>query len=473
MKLREHFDAFLEETVNLNQARIDDLGEHVEAVKEFLTGSGYEAPIRSFSAQGSWAHKTIIRPVDDKEFDADLVVYVDPVDEWSPRDYVLDLRQVFRDSDRYSKNSFLKTRCVTIDYAGDFHLDVVPVVVEVEFPANAGTYSVCNCKDDEFEPTDGDGYTEWWREQDAVTSGHLKKVTRLLKYLRDVKETFAVKSVLLTTLLGERVSSIEPNEFTDLPTTLKVIIGALDDWLQEHDEMPDVNNPVLDEESFTREWTQSQYDKFRNKIGDYSAWIDDAYDEPGRDESIRKWRRVFGDGFAQGEAAARATAVVAHLAALFQRGQDLVSVVARHGQAVLQRMPRMLPHVQPSPHPFANRQLPVRIIAKEKRSKGGAAQRDLDNGELIDAKSGIEFRAIQHNGLPFPKDYRVRWQVVNTDRAAAADNGLRGGFYCSDPHGYRYEATKYRGVHWVQAFLVNKRTGFVDGVSDRFFVVIR
>jgi len=62
---------------------------------------------------------------------------------------------------------------------------------------------------------------------------------------------------------------------------------------------------------------------------------------------------------------------------------------------------------------------------------------------------------------------------VNTDRAAAADNGLRGDFYRSDVHGYRYEATKYRGVHWVQAFLGNKRTGLRDGLSERFFVVIR
>jgi Adenylyl/Guanylyl and SMODS C-terminal sensor domain len=136
-------------------------------------------------------------------------------------------------------------------------------------------------------------------------------------------------------------------------------------------------------------------------------------------------------------------------------------------------MPRVLPHVQPSPHPLANRQISVRIVAKENRTKGGVAQRDLHSGEFIDAKSGIEFQAIQQNGLPFPKDYKVRWQVVNTDRAAAADNGLRGGFYPSDTHGYRHEATKYRGVHWVQAFLVNKRTGFLDGISDRFFVVIR
>lgn len=59
------------------------------------------------------------------------------------------------------------------------------------------------------------------------------------------------------------------------------------------------------------------------------------------------------------------------------------------------------------------------------------------------------------------------------DKAAAADNCLRGDFYRSNTHGVRYEPTKYRGVHWVQAFLINKRTDSLDGVSERFLVVIR
>jgi hypothetical protein len=475
VQLTEHFDAFLRDTVNLNQTRIDLLEERVEAIKEFLYASEYGPIFQRFSAQGSWAHQTIVRPVDDKEFDADLVVYVYPVAGWSARNYVLELRRVFRESDRYRDMASMKTRCVMINYAGDFHLDVVPIVVEASLPKNAPTYWICNRAEDDFERTDGDRYAEWWRRQDALTGGHLKRVTRLLKYVRDVKETFSVKSVLLTTLLGERISEIDPYlpaTFTDVPTALKTVVGRLDDWLQERPQMPEVHNPALDGESFTREWTQDKYDEFRDKIHDYREWIDDAYDEHDRDESIRKWRRVCGDEFAKGETVERATALVTRLAESFQRGQDLVAVVLAYGRGVLNRMPRILPHVEPAPYRLADRQIPVRIIAHEKQTKGGVRQRALQSGELINARSGIEFQAVQHTGLPFPKDYEIRWQVVNTDKAAAADNCLRGDFYRSDTHGYRYEPTKYRGVHWVQAFLVNKRTGLLDGLSERFFVVI-
>ena len=86
--------------------------------------------------------------------------------------------------------------------------------------------------------------------------------------------------------------------FEDVPTTLKTVFGRLDDYLQERQSMPDINNPVLEEESFTRNWTEDQYHNFRNTINKYREWIDDAFDELDRTESIRKWRKLFGEDFA-------------------------------------------------------------------------------------------------------------------------------------------------------------------------------
>jgi hypothetical protein len=75
--------------------------------------------------------------------------------------------------------------------------------------------------------------------------------------------------------------------------------------------------------------------------------------------------------------------------------------------------------------------------------------------------------------LPYSsKDYEVQWQVVNTDREAIQANQLRGGFYRSDSPGKKWEHTKFRGIHWVQAFVVRKRDGRCVGKSDHFFVVI-
>ena len=65
-----------------------------------------------------------------------------------------------------------------MDYAGDFHLDVVPRVTI------KGKHYVCNRMDNKFEETDGNGYRDWFNEKNRITKGNLKRVVRLLKHLR-------------------------------------------------------------------------------------------------------------------------------------------------------------------------------------------------------------------------------------------------------------------------------------------------
>ncbi|WP_349509783.1 SMODS domain-containing nucleotidyltransferase [Bradyrhizobium japonicum] len=58
----------------------------IPALRSFVRDSDWKPKVRSFVEQGSWAHQTIIRPVDGGEFDADLLVMVDPVDGWTAAD---------------------------------------------------------------------------------------------------------------------------------------------------------------------------------------------------------------------------------------------------------------------------------------------------------------------------------------------------------------------------------------------------
>ncbi len=76
-------------------------------------------------------------------------------------------------------------------------------------------------------------------------------------------------------------------------------------------------------------------------------------------------------------------------------------------------------------------------------------------------------------GTPFgARDFDIRWQVVNTDKAAGYAKALRGGFYKSDDAGRRWERTEYRGAHWIEAFVIRKRDKVCVGRSGRFFVII-
>ena len=332
MKLVGHFETFLRDVVNLNATRIDLLEARVDAIEDFLSNSDFGARILRYSRQGSWAVKTIIKPPNGKDFDADLLVLVDSVEGWEPRDYIDDLYRVFRDSDRYKSLATRNTRCVTLDYANDFHLDLV-VCIRLKRD-NHVWYAVCNRAVNTYELTDGEGFAEWFAGRNIVAGNDaLRKTTRLFKYLRDIKGTFSAKSVLLATLLGERVedwhATVRDLYYPDVPTAFRTIFGLLDDWLQARPLMPTVTNPALRSEDFNRHWDQATYDNFRDKIRQYRLWIDDAYNENDRDESIAKWRRVFGDDFAKSEVVGKATSVAGVvLKAARSVSADLVAAVS-------------------------------------------------------------------------------------------------------------------------------------------------
>ncbi|MGI0485494.1 SMODS domain-containing nucleotidyltransferase [Pantanalinema rosaneae CENA516] len=476
MKLSEHFDTFLTDVVNLNQGRIDRLEGHVKAIQDFLNSSGYSAEIIRFSPQGSWAHGTIIKPLSNKEFDADLVMFVDRFQEWSPQEYVNNLYSIFRNSDRYKDKVSRGTRCVVLNYAGDFHLDVVPCVVDGYYGM---TFHVCNRNTDEFESTAPEAYSAWLSERNKWTGKDmLQHSVRLLKYLRDIKTRFSVKSILLTTLVGNCVNSLDQflqeQYFTDLPTSLKTLVGRLDDYLQANSDMPVVRNPVLSSETFNRHWDQDKYENFRECIHRYRGWIDDAYDEPERSESISKWRRVFGDDFAKSEVIESATFSEAFLARAIHH-RDIVTAVILQGSAFLERLisPK-LPHVERLPWRFERNNLSIIVKAAEFTEKlSPFIQRRLSSGDVIKKDRWIRFEATQGNGFPFsPNDFEVKWQIVNTDREAVDANALRGDFYSSDEPGVRWESTSYRGAHWVEAFVISRRTRTCWGRSGRFFVVV-
>jgi len=294
MKHNIFFDNFLSEAVNLNQARLDLLTTRVNAVTRFLAKN-----LDSFigiEPQGSYGLKTIIRPVKEgQEFDADIQLFMKYDPDKEPEDYIEELHNCFLGSSTYKDMVDCSTRCVCLDYAGDFHLDVVPCVTKPD-----GSKWVCNNKTNEFERTDGTGYRDWFNEKTRITHGNLKRVTRLLKFLRDHKGNFTAKSILLTTLIGMTVGGEDDGEyFKSVPDALKTVSNRINDFLQSHPTMPTILNPVLPEEDFNRHWDQAKYENFREKFAIYNEKINDAYDATEHNDSVDKWRAVFGDDFGE------------------------------------------------------------------------------------------------------------------------------------------------------------------------------
>lgn len=476
MKLADHFKTFLDDEVNLNKTRVDLLSANVDSIRSAVRDSNWGPKILNFAAHGSWAHGTIIKPPADGEFDADLLVFVEPVDGWEAKDFVNKLGAFFDGHHTYREKVRRYSHCVTIEYAGERRIDIAPCVKGRLLP---DTYEVCNRTTNTFESTAPLAYTDWVVRRNNVAGGNdLKKVTRLLKYLRDIKANFTCPSFLFTTLVGLHIHDRDKDtaDFADTPTCLKTIIGRLDDWLQLNPYLPEIRNPVLYSEIQSRVWDQTQYGNFRDKISLYRGWIDEAFEETDRDESIGKWQRVFGDNFAAGEAkeSARVSEAVAINQGLTHGNyfQDLVDRVKNLGRNALPARITRLPYVKRPKWRMASQSYRVNVTAELLTSLNGTPIRPVTSLEPLSKGRGIRFTASSSNGQQFASLYRVEWRITNTDKDAYDANALRGEFYSSDIGFSRSEFLSYRGVHFVEAFLIGKHDSRQYGKSEPFYVVV-
>lgn len=476
MKLNEHFKTFLEDHVNLNSTRLTQLESSIVAVQNAVRTLDWGPEVISFAPQGSWAHETIIKPQAGRPFDADLLVFVKVKEGWSAKDYVNTLATALSNLSTYDGKVRRYSHCVTIEYAGERKMDIAPCIVDRLYE---GQYEVCNRLDDEFEASAPLAYTEWVKSKNRVAGGNdLKKVTRLFKYMRDIKGTFTCPSFLLTTLMGFQVYEADRDneEFADLPTTLKTLMGRLDDWLQARPNVPFVANPKLPQENQADGWEQSKYSTFRDKINLYRGWIDDAYDEPDRDESIGKWQRVFGEKFAAGEAKRAAERVSEGLTAgalvVGSQFRDLVEKVKTLGASAVPARLIQLPHVRRPMWRRATDPSKVKVSAELRTGEYGGLVRAIRSAEPLQPGYWVKFTAVNSLGIPFPDEYDLRWRVTNTDKVAASKDALRGEFYPSDRGACRSEFLEYRGVHFIEAFLIRKRDNRLVGQSEPFYVVI-
>lgn len=434
MKHLKSFDIFLKEHVNLSDARITQLDSRVTAVTNFLS-AGTDVISLNFLElipQGSYAQQTIINPVDtNDEFDADVLLDMNEVDGWDAADYVQELYTVLRSSGTYRDMVSRSARCVVIDYANEFHIDVVP------FLTRHGSRYITNRRNNQFELTDPEGFNSWLEEQNRLSGGRLVKVIRLFKYLRDYKNNFSIKSVILTILLGGRVNDgallVDPDCYKDVPTTLKSLAVGLNEYLQVNELMPSIDDPSCPTENFNHRWNQEEYSNFRSWFDTYCAQIVDAFDEQDDEVSRKKWRKIFGDEFGVSTSGSISKAADMHLARSNVTNTDELIETKLGVPMILDRRYKV--------------SIGARVAHKTKFRDYELATR----GNFVEKGRKIRF-SIKKNTVPTP--YDLYWKVRNTGEEAMTSNAIRGQILRDDGSFSRTEDTLYRGRHYVECYVV-------------------
>ena len=426
MKLHDYFRNFLSTEVNLNATRIDTLDTRVSAITNFLNGDELLGPmIIDVVPQGSYAHKTIIKPLPGREFDADVLLVLNEQPGWEPREYLAKLYAAFRASGTYCDMVDRKTRCVTIDYANEFHIDVVPCIERAE------RKYVTNRHENRFELTDPERFTEWLDEKNRTANMKLVQVIRLMKYLRDYKTRFAVKSIILTALLGDRVNFAnllgDADYYSDVPTALLHVVGDLNSYLQANSTLPVIRDPGGTGEDFSQRWEQDGYANFRKWINYYAEKIAAAYEETDRDLSVALWQEIFGAQF-------KAPVAKLMLAESSSAESPTEQFIDRDYGA----------EIVPSPYE-------LRILGRVRPSRGFRNYTLSRRGNRVMKGRSLVFSVSQ---CTVPAPYDIYWKVRNTGAEAARVNQLRGEIRRDQGGHEKTETTSYRGGHYVECYVV-------------------
>lgn len=436
------FKTFLTEKVNLNQSRLNLLSQRVSAIENFLsTDEVFGEYVTEVIPQGSFAHGTIIRPVGNSEFDADVLVMIDGIDGWDPSDYVQKLYEAFGRSATYKSMRSRKKRCVTIDYKGDFHVDVVP------FVSRSGATYVTNRIADQFEPAAPDEFTEWLEGKNRITNGNLVKVVRLLKYLRDHKTRYTVPSITLTAALAHHVSDhvriSDPDAYRNVANTLRTLSEALALQIAEYPiDAPRIADPGTGRD-FADRWQSHNYRNFRTRFTSYAEKIGEACKEEEYSKALEIWQDLFGSDFG----------TVSGTTSLTAGSTTEPSIPA--SERFLDR-DFDIPEALNSEYRFKT----VGYVVPTKGFRDGPLPR---RGDRVGKHRSLKFK-IEESNIPEP--YDVYWKIRNHGEEAKTAGSLRGDIQEDSGNRTWTETTSYIGHHYVEAMIVKDGTCVAKSRQD-------
>ena len=209
-------------TYQLAEERYITIGKWLRAQGSAL--SDYKPWIFS---QGSLRIGTTVKPRGRTEFDLDLVclVFAELSQFPNPTNLLDIVEQRLNESEIYKTMIERKNRCIRINYANQFHMDILPACPNpLAKMQDENCIVVPDCKSEDWKHSNPKGYAQWFEKmtQEAVTRlqknmeplpsqqsyeelATLRRVVQLLKRYRDVSlekipENRRPISIVLTTL---------------------------------------------------------------------------------------------------------------------------------------------------------------------------------------------------------------------------------------------------------------------------------
>ncbi len=295
--------------------------ERYQKISKFLSGSG--CPLAKYSpeiySQGSFRIGTTNRPTGQDEFDIDFVCEFASrsASTGGPDQLLQELYDTIQKHRGYSQLVEMKKRCVRLNYAGDFHMDILPAIPNPM--KGQSCVKVPDRKLHHWIDSNPKGYAEWFEQiangrqgwdrkstqpiqdyESAQQKVTLRVVVQLMKLCRDVvfagrdyNKDFAPPSIILTALAA--------NLYRDEDSVNQAISSILNQIV--HDikdpggEMLIVVNPTNPDEKFSEKWEQNStsYQQFIRWIRYFETVWKQLQSQQGLSQIKQELEKLFGE----------------------------------------------------------------------------------------------------------------------------------------------------------------------------------
>lgn len=266
------------EKLQLDKTRKEKMESSYNAVQEVLENDPFFFNSKNFEIypQGSVRIGTTVKPLSNKVFDLDIVLHIkDRVyEQTNPMVVFNELKRVLQENGTYKEKVELKTRCVRLNYSGDYHMDILP---GCQYGVNDENKIVIPDRElKEWLISNPRGYSKWFLNKaetvtktllekayaaeeipadDFATKKPLQRAVQIIKRYRDLffeeSPDYATSSIVLTTLAGQlyqnQESIFETIDSIVSQIYIKVNLSRLKKRIK-------VLNPVDKDEDFTDKW---------------------------------------------------------------------------------------------------------------------------------------------------------------------------------------------------------------------------
>jgi hypothetical protein len=242
--------------------------------------------------QGSMLLGTTVRPYGQNEYDLDLVCQLHWCAQQPPLTIYDWVHSRMAANETYREMLEKLKRCLRLNYAGSFHLDILPACPNDQI--GNGSIIVPDRKLECWKHSNPKGFAAWFfaqcrvRDQlaermlkgsveplpSAVPSQYkfpLQRIVQLMKRHRDIFFSGGrdiSRSVILTTLAGGFYQGQR-----SLSLALEGVLDGIHFTLEANPAVPRIENPTHPDENFADTWDQAKYEQFKSYIRNFRTGL--------------------------------------------------------------------------------------------------------------------------------------------------------------------------------------------------------